>query len=89
MYVFWKNRTILFPKPFISTSEKIGVGLKKQAAIFYFNFTRRRVHVVQYSCFDFISVQNKGIFSYLGYIINLYYKESRQARLFRIKNQGP
>ena len=48
-----KSRTVLFPATFVSTSEKIGVGLKKQAANFYFNFTWRRV--VQYSCFDFFT----------------------------------
>ena len=48
-----KNRTMLFPTTFISTSEKIGVGLEKQEAIFYFSFTRR--WVVRYSCFDFFS----------------------------------
>ena len=42
---------MLFQVTFISTSEKIGVGLEKQATIFYFNFTRR--WVVQYSCFEF------------------------------------
>ena len=46
-----KNRTMLFPTIFISASEKIGMGLKKQATNFYFIFTQRRV--VQYSCFDF------------------------------------
>ena len=30
---------MLLPATFISTSEKIGVGLEKQAANFYFNFT--------------------------------------------------
>ena len=45
-----KNRTMLFKTPFISVSKRIGVGLKKQAAVFYFNFTQRRV--VRYSCFD-------------------------------------
>ena len=44
---------MLFPTTFISTSEKIGVGLEKQAAIFCFSFTRR--WVVRYSCFDFFS----------------------------------
>ena len=29
---------MLFPASFISTSEKIGVGLEKQAAIFLFQF---------------------------------------------------
>ena len=48
-----KNGTMLFPATFISTSEKIGVGLEKQRAIFFFNFTQR--WVVQYSCFDFFS----------------------------------
>ena len=51
-----KTLTMLFPTTFISASEKIGVGLKKQnkqAADFYFNFTGRRV--VQYSCFDLFS----------------------------------
>ena len=33
-----KNRTMLFPTTFISMSEKIGVGLLKQVAIFYFSF---------------------------------------------------
>ena len=36
-----KNQTVLFPTTFISTPEKIGVGLKKQVAIFYFSFNRR------------------------------------------------
>ena len=36
-----KNQTVLFPTTFISTSEKIGVGLKKQVAILYFSFNRR------------------------------------------------
>ena len=31
---FLKHRTMLFPKIVISESEKIGVGVKKQAAIF-------------------------------------------------------
>ena len=44
---------MLFPASFISESEKLGVGLEKQTAIFYFNFTRR--WVVEYSCFDFYS----------------------------------
>ena len=48
-----KNWTMLFPATFISASKEIGVGLEKQAAIFYFNFTRR--WEVQYSCFDFFS----------------------------------
>ena len=58
-----KNQTMLFPATFISLSVKIGVGLEKQTANFYFNFTRR--WVAQYSCFDFFPVQNEGIFSYL------------------------
>ena len=33
-----KNLTMLFPKIFISGSEKIGVGLKKQVANFLFQF---------------------------------------------------
>ena len=33
-----KNRTMLFPTLFISASEKIGVGLKKQSANFLFQF---------------------------------------------------
>ena len=33
-----KNRTMLFPATFISTLEKIGVGLEKQVAIFLFQF---------------------------------------------------
>ena len=52
MDIFWKIG-LLFPTTFISTSEKIGVGLEKQAAIFYFYFTRR--WVVRYSCFYFFS----------------------------------
>ena len=52
-----KNRTMLFPATFISTSKKIGMGLEKQAAIFYFNFTRR--WVVRYSCFDFFQCSIK------------------------------
>ena len=48
-----KNRTMLFPTAFISTSGKIGVGLEKQAAIFYISFTRR--WIVWYSYFDFFS----------------------------------
>ena len=63
-----KNRTMLFPTTFISVSEKIDVGLKKHAANFYFNFTRRRV--VRYSCFDFfLTSANWRYFSYLGYEI--------------------
>ena len=63
---------MLFPTTFISASEKIGVGLKKKhAANFYFNFTRRRV--VQYSCFDLFTVQNKGISAILAmkYLFNI------------------
>ena len=33
-----KNRTVLFPTTFISVSEKIGVGLKKQTAYFLIKF---------------------------------------------------
>ena len=33
---------MLFPTTFISASEKIGVGLKKQVAKFYFNFITKR-----------------------------------------------
>ena len=48
-----KNRTVLFPTTFISTSEKIGMSLEEQAAIFYFSFTWR--WVVRFSSFDFFS----------------------------------
>ena len=48
-----KNWTVLFPTTFISTSEKIGMSLEEQAAIFYFSFTWR--WVVRYSSFDFFS----------------------------------
>ena len=61
-----KNRTVLFPVTFISTSEKTGVGLEKQAANFYFNFTWRRV--VRYSCFYFFfNAKWMFFFSYLDY----------------------
>ena len=33
-----KNRTMVFPTTFISTSEKVGVGLEKQVAVFLFQF---------------------------------------------------
>ena len=58
---------MLFSATVTTTSEKIGVGLEKQAANFYFSFTRR--WVVRYSCLDFFPVQNEGIFSYLDYEI--------------------
>ena len=57
---------MLFPTTFISASEKTGLGLKKQAANFYFTFIHRMA--IRYSCFDFfILVKNEGIFSYLAY----------------------
>ena len=52
-----ENQTMLFPTTFISAQEKIGVGLKKQAAKFLFNFIQRRV--VCYSCFDFFQCKMK------------------------------
>ena len=55
-----KNQTVLFPTTFISASEKISVGLKKQAANFQFNFTGRKV--ARYSCFDFFP-QCKMVFT--------------------------
>ena len=58
---------MLFSTTFISASEKIGVGLKKQAANFYFNFTRRRVSNIP--VLIFLPVQNEVIFSYLDYEI--------------------
>ena len=63
-----KNQTMLF-RTFISASEKTGVGLKKQAANFYFNFTQRRV--VQYSCFDFFTSAKWRYFQ-LSWLWNTY-----------------
>ena len=60
---------MLFPKTFISASEKIDVGLEKQAVNFYFNFTQRRV--VRYSCFDFFSCANWRYFQLSG-LLNTY-----------------
>ena len=58
---------MLFPTTFISTLEKIGVGLEKQAANFLFQF-HPETRVVRYSCFYFFfPVWNEGIFSYLDY----------------------
>ena len=55
---------MLFPTTFIFTSEKIGVGLEKQAAIFYFSFSRR--WVFRYSCFDFFFNAIWGYFQLSG-----------------------
>ena len=71
--IFWKlDNTI--PSNFYFCVGKDRRGLekkktkkKKQAANFYFNFTRR--WVVQYSCFDLFPVQNESTFSYQGYEI--------------------
>ena len=63
-----KNQTMLF-RTFISALEKTGVGLKKQAANFYFNFTQRRV--VQYSCFDFFTSAKWRYFQ-LSWLWNTY-----------------
>ena len=58
---------MLFLTTFNSASQNIGVGLEKQAADFYFDFTQRRV--VRYSCFDFFPAQNEGIFWAMKYLI--------------------
>ena len=57
---------MLFPATFIFTSEKIGAGLKKQAANFYFNFTRRWPGI---PILTFFPVQYKDIFRSLDYDI--------------------
>ena len=73
-----KTQTILFPKSFISTSEKTVLGLKKQAANFYFNFTQRKA--VRYSCFDFFSSEKWRYFQLSGlWITYLTYHIRRTA----------
>ena len=54
---------------FISASEKIGVGLKKQAAIFLFQFHPENFSPIFLFWLFFLPVQNEGIFSYLSYEI--------------------
>ena len=56
---------MLFPTTLISASEK---GLEKQAANFLFQFHPEKDSPVFLFWLVF-SVQNKGIFSYLGYEI--------------------
>ena len=51
---------MLFPTTFISASEKIGVGLKKQAANFLFNFTLRE-GLWDIPVLTFFPVQYEGI----------------------------
>ena len=55
---------MLFPKTFISASEKIGQGLKKIAANFLFLFQSENGSPIFLFCF--FQVQNEGMFSYLG-----------------------
>ena len=87
---------MLFPATFISSSEKIGTGLEKQAANFYFNFTRR--WVVRNSCFDFFSSAKWRYFQLSGlwttsltYQINKYFIAQIAENTFilhRKKNQN-
>ena len=59
---------MLFPAIFISTSEKIGVGLEKQAAIFLISVSPGDGSS-SISAFTSFPVQLEGIFSYLDYEI--------------------
>ena len=58
---------MLFPATFISTLEKIGVGLEKQAANSYLHFHPEMDSLVFLFLLFFSAVQNEGIFSYLDY----------------------
>ena len=59
---------MLFPTIFISVLEKIGMGLKKQAANFLFQFHPEKGNPI-FLFWLFLPVQNEGIFNYLGYEI--------------------
>ena len=59
---------MLFPTTIISVLEKIGFGLKKQAANFLFQFhPEKGSPIFLFLCF--LPVQNEGIVNYLGYEI--------------------
>ena len=60
---------MLFPTTFISASEKIGVGLKKQETKFFLFQLHPQKGSPILLFWLFFLVQNEGIFSYLGYEI--------------------
>ena len=59
---------MLFLTTFIFASDKMSVGLKKQAADFIFQFHPEKGSPI-FLFWLFIPMQNEGIFSYLGYEI--------------------